>query len=115
MGLNVTHLKVAVLEHLDELSDAAQRIGAITQSSLMDISKLDTIQTISGLRNIIGAFLQSTDKNCSASRRWWTAAAIACAILDSGVERLLIYDQVKKKLTLFVKSHATYSYRHRRD
>ena len=99
VGLNVTHpYKVAVLEHLDKLSDAAQRIGAINTIVFDGHIKVGHNTDYLGFKEALLAHSFSQQiKTVLLLGAGGAAAAIACAILDSGVERLLIYDQVKEK------------------
>ncbi len=94
-GLNITHpFKQNVIAHLDSLSDRAQRIGAV-----------NTVQFIEGKRighnTDVTGFAQSVRTGLPGSKlahvvqmgAGGAGSATADALLDMGVERLVIFDK----------------------
>ena len=111
VGLNVTHpYKIAILDHLDGLSDAAQRIGAVNTIIFDGHLNVGHNTDYIGFKSALLAH--------SFSQKMTTvlllgaggaAAAVAWALLDSGVESLLIYDKDQEKTNTLCRQIARHA------
>ena len=93
-GLNITHpFKVEVVPLLDELSDDAQEIGAVNTVTFRDGKRIGYNTDYSGFKrafqNAMGDVPRDDVVLLGAGG---AGAAVALALIDSSVERLIVFD-----------------------
>jgi len=93
-GINVTHpYKQAIIPLLDDLSDAARRVGAVNTIAFLDGQLVGHNTDVSGFRESFARGLPD-----AAMGRVFQAGAggagcaVATALLELGAERLMVFD-----------------------
>ena len=100
-GCNITHpCKQSVIEHLDELSDDAEAIGAVNTVIFEDGARIGYNTDWWGFaenfqRGLIGASMKSAVQIGAGG----AGAAIAYALLKLGIERLALNDMAECRAT----------------
>lgn len=98
-GLNITHPhKVAVLRHLDQLSDDAARLGAVNTVLFRARKRIGHNTDLSGFATSLGQFGRQFGRRLDGDRvlllgAGGAGAAVAFALLRAGVAALSIHDR----------------------
>jgi shikimate dehydrogenase len=94
-GLNVTHpFKQLVIAHLDGLSDVAQRIGAVNAVQFLDGKRIGHNTDVIGFTESMRAGLSGAElSHVVQVGAGGAGSATAHALLDLGVEHLVIFDK----------------------
>jgi quinate/shikimate dehydrogenase (NAD+) len=98
-GLNITHPhKVAVVRHLDQLSDDAARLGAVNTVLFRAGSRIGHNTDLSGFAASLGQFGRQFRRRLDGDRvlllgAGGAGAAVAFALLRAGVGTLSIHDR----------------------
>jgi quinate/shikimate dehydrogenase (NAD+) len=98
-GLNITYpYKIAVIEHLDELSEAASSVGAVNTIVFRDGKLFGHNTDLWGFRESFTRDLPDVARNrVLLLGAGGAGAAVAHALLQSGVGKLLVRDIDRKK------------------
>ncbi|WGW04759.1 shikimate dehydrogenase [Tropicibacter oceani] len=93
-GLNITYpFKKAVMQHLDQLSDAAQKVGAVNTVVFRDGKRFGHNTDFWGFAEAMRQGLPGVDLDCVLLLGAGGAGgAVAHALKDLGVQDLLIHD-----------------------
>ncbi len=93
-GVNISHpFKVDVVEMLDELSDDARQIGAVNTVVLQGDKRIGYNTDYNGFKRAFQDQMGDAERNdILLLGAGGAGAAVALALLDVGVERLLIHD-----------------------
>lgn len=107
-GINVTHpYKQTIMDHLDELSPAAGRIGAVNTVAFRDGQTIGYNTDASGFE---AAFRQSLDSvalnNVIQIGAGGAGSATAYALLNLGVQRLRIHDRDAQRAQALIEKMA---------
>ena len=104
-GLNVTHpFKQAVIAYLDDLSPAAQRIGAVNTVHFVEGKRVGHNTDAIGFAESMRAGLPDARLHQVVQMGAGGAgAATAHALLDLGVETLIIFDKAHDRLVQLVE------------
>ena len=94
-GLNVTHpYKQEIIAHLDDLSPAARKIGAVNTVVFSSGRRVGHNTDVAGFAESFGSGLPGVAKNNVVQLGTGGAgAATAHALLETGVETLALFDQ----------------------
>jgi shikimate dehydrogenase len=104
-GVNVTFpFKQAILPYLDALSPGAQRIGAVNTVSFADGKRTGFNTDVTGFSESFTQSLPDAALTCAVQLGAGGAgSATAQALLESGVQRLIIFDSEPQKCLALVK------------
>jgi shikimate dehydrogenase len=93
-GLNITFpFKQAVVEHLDELSDGARRIGAVNTVSFAGGKRTGYNTDVTGFAESFVRGLPDAELGCALQiGAGGAGSATAQALLESGVGKILLFD-----------------------
>ena len=99
-GLNITYpFKQAVIEHLDDLSDGARRIGAVNAVAFAGGKRVGYNTDVTGFADSMRRGLSGASAahvvQCGAGG---AGSATAFALLDSGTQELTIFDKDAERL-----------------